>query len=149
MCPQGITFGIGVQSDLYQFVNRCVEDIEKAPDSMQAGMSAVLMSHVSQCSEQMQRVVAEHVFLRLMDQLLSDSIETSKRVAFTSVLTSLLENAGTCFRSLTTSDSMIAAKLQQIVFNHLEINEDESMHLSWQNKEPIKLVLYEKTLYLA
>jgi hypothetical protein len=42
-----------------------VSDIEQAPDSMQAGLSAVLMQHVSQCSEHMQRLVAERVFLRL------------------------------------------------------------------------------------
>lgn len=36
-----------------------------------------------------------------------------------------------------------------IVFTHLEIKDDEAMALSWEHKEPMELVLYEKTLYLA
>ena len=51
MLPKGVAFGVGKRSELYEFVSRCVEDIERAPDSMQAGLSAVLMNHVSQCSE--------------------------------------------------------------------------------------------------
>ena len=44
MLPQGVTFSLGVKSEILQFVNRCVEDIERQPDSMQAGLSSVLLN---------------------------------------------------------------------------------------------------------
>ena len=29
MLPEGVTFSLGVKSEILQFVNRCVEDIER------------------------------------------------------------------------------------------------------------------------
>jgi hypothetical protein len=46
---------------------------------------------------------------------------------------------------------VVAQKLKQVIFEHLEIqiDEDQSMELLWQKTGALELVLYEKTLYLV
>ena len=58
MMPQTNEFKLGTKSEMYEFINRCVSDIENQPDSMQAGLSSVLLYHISTTTELMQTVIA-------------------------------------------------------------------------------------------
>jgi len=39
----GITFNLGKSSEPRKFIDRCLGDIERSPDSMSAGLSSVLL----------------------------------------------------------------------------------------------------------
>jgi hypothetical protein len=70
-------------------------------------------------------VVAKYVFLRILDELCSDEIQLTRRVAYVSVLTGLLQSAGTHFCKVTVMEADVAAKIKQVVFSHLEISEQD------------------------
>lgn len=119
---------------------------------MAAGMSSVLLHHISAASEQMQTVIATHVFLRLLSELSSDQLQLNRRVAYMSVLTGLLMKAGAQFCKLTTADASVVSQIKTIVFTNLEIqlsHEDQSMEQLWQKTDSLSLVLYEKTLFFV
>lgn len=90
-------FTLGAKHEILVFVNRCVGDIESGPESMQAGLSSLLLSTIAQSCSKMQIVIAKEVFIRLLQQLLTPACAMNKRVAFLSVLASLLNNAGAQF----------------------------------------------------
>jgi hypothetical protein len=86
----GIIFNLGKSSEPRKFIDRCLNDIERSPDSMSAGLSSILLQNICVASPKMQYVVGEYVFLPIVDDLDAKEIPILRRVAYLTVLTSLL-----------------------------------------------------------
>ena len=92
MVPQDFDYSVGIKSELSQFLDRCVSDIEKSPESMQAGLSSVLLQEICLSTAKMQVAVAKQVFLRMIAEM-AQQIPLNRRVAYLTVLTGLLSKA--------------------------------------------------------
>lgn len=57
---------------------------------MSAGLSSILLQNICIVSEKMQQMIARHVFLKIVDDLTNEEIPIVRRVAYMTVLTSLL-----------------------------------------------------------
>lgn len=58
MVPKDFDYSVGIKSELCQFLDRCVSDIERSPESMQAGLSSVLLQEICVSTAKMQVAVA-------------------------------------------------------------------------------------------
>ena len=84
MLPDTELFQIG--SEIKQFVARCLGDITKQPESIQAGLSSVLLGLIIRHCPKMQQTIANDVFRRLLADMEEPTLPLAKRVAFLSVL---------------------------------------------------------------
>ena len=94
----GITFvsankesSVGLASEVLEFITRCVSSIEQSPESMQAGLSSLLLKTIAITSEPLQEVVACNVYLNIVDQVVSESVRIVNQVAYLTVLISLTQ----------------------------------------------------------
>ena len=57
------------------FIRRCVSNIQESPESMQAGLSSLLLKTISITSVTLQEVVARDVYLIIVDQVISENVQ--------------------------------------------------------------------------
>jgi len=89
MVPREVEYKLGAKSELSLFLDRCVTDIEQSPESLQAGLSSVLLQEICVSTPKMQVAIAKQVFLRMVAEM-DQPIPLSRRVAYLTVLTGLL-----------------------------------------------------------
>jgi len=83
--------GHGYQSEVLDFISRCMDSIEESPESMRAGLSSLLLKTIAVSSEPLQEVIIGNVYLKLVDQVCSQEVRVVNQVAYLTVLTSLTE----------------------------------------------------------
>jgi len=114
------------------------------PDSMQAGLSSVLLQTISVTSMRLQELVIHDVVLKMLGEL-QNGIPEMRHVAYLSVLTSLVAKAAesSLFFALHTTlnyDEQVVSLLHGLIAKNLELDSQST----W---EADSLVKYEKTLY--
>ena len=64
----GIVFMNGAtdNTEVNEFISRCVKDIQSNPESMQAGLSSVLLKQISVTSSSLQGKVTKDVYLDIV-----------------------------------------------------------------------------------
>ena len=94
----GITFMNGATEDteVSEFITRCVNDITSGPESMQAGLSSVVLKQIAITSAILQNKVTNDVLLKLSDSLIKQDVPIIAQVAYLTVITGLIEAASTC-----------------------------------------------------
>lgn len=81
------------QSECHDFITRCIKDIEFQPDSVQAGLSSVLLQTISVTSKRLQQIVATDVFAKMLYDLVKNQTPEMRHIAYLTVLTSLTTKA--------------------------------------------------------
>lgn len=103
----------------------------------------------------MQQVVAEYVFLLIVDYLKDVKTPILRHIAYLTVLTSLLTkvqetNSGQLFFQVIERLGVLG-KLKSVILTNLEIPEDRAdseMNELWAATNQLQPILQEKTLYL-
>ena len=94
----GIKFMNGAIEDteVSEFISRCVNDIISSPESMQAGLSSVVLKQIAISSVNLQTIVTKDVLLKLTDSIVKEDAPIISQVAYLTVITGLLEAAASC-----------------------------------------------------
>lgn len=100
-----------------------MEDIERSPESMSAGLSSVLLQNICTVSTKTLNLVVKYVFLNIVKDLESNEIPKVRRVAYLTVLTTLL----TAISDAKLSKEFLQQfthinELKNIICDHLEIS---------------------------
>lgn len=142
--------GGGARQEVREFIQRCVANIQDSPESMQAGLSSLLLKTIAVTSRSLQEMVATDVYLNIVDQIVSSSVKIVNEVAYLTVLISLTQTIADTESSwtpplaeLTIQDEATCRKLEQILEKILQIGRKDASQM-----EQIELVHYEKLLYL-
>ena len=91
---EGITFistnkQVTSQTEVMEFIQRCVANIQESPESMQAGLSCLLLKAIAVASSGLQEVVGRYVYLAIVDQVINQEVKIVNQVAYLTVLISL------------------------------------------------------------
>ena len=123
---KGISLHRFSQTECFDFIQRCIRDIEHQPDSLQAGLSSVLLQTISVTSTQLQDLVINAVFLKMLCELQGD-IPEMRHVAYLTVLTSLVTKTSEsplyeALHQVTLQDEQTARMLEQLIARNLELD---------------------------
>ena len=138
---------VGHQAEVLDFIKRCMDSIEESPESMQAGLSSLLLKTIAVTSETLQELIAVNVYLYLVAQVCNSEVRIVNQIAYLSVLTSLTEAVASDAKvyrpliKLTLQDQRVCGLLEQIIKIILTSREPDQMD---QNET----VRFEKLLYV-
>ena len=83
--------GATENAEVNEFINRCVEDIQSSPESMQAGLSSVLLKQISVTSSSLQYKITKDVYLNIIGKLCQAEEPIINQIAYLTVLTGLTQ----------------------------------------------------------
>ena len=109
-----------VRTEVLEFIERCVTNIKDSPESMQAGLSCLLLKTIAITSHALQEVVARDVYLVIIDHVVSENVQMVNQVAYLTVLISLTQaiadnSLWQPLARLTLQDEATCRKLEQII----------------------------------
>ena len=89
----GIVFmnGAAENEEINEFINRCVQDIQSSPESMQAGLSSVLLKQISVTTSRLQVKVTKDVYLNIVEKLCQGEEPIVNQVAYLTVVIGLTQ----------------------------------------------------------